>query len=164
MYIIFCKKLTTAFLESAEGSDCRKYFMINLYERMLSDPAGEGGGRRGVEPATFCSPVGCASDCWRMLLDPARIGQATSSPAYGLKIIWPDLGFKHVMIGSKCGTLITIPARPFVPYRPDRNSESNDLGPRDPKSRWPRWRFRLPITLMPQGNTFLSALRKVFTY
>ena len=44
----FRQKLTTALLESAEG---RKYFMINLHERMLPTSA-------GVEPATSWSPVG----------------------------------------------------------------------------------------------------------
>ena len=51
----FCQKLTTALLESAEGREwlkmTRKYFTINLHERMLPTSA-------GVEPATSWSPVG----------------------------------------------------------------------------------------------------------
>ena len=47
------QKLTTACLESAEG---RKYFKINLHERMLPTSA-------GVEPTTSWSPVG-----WRIQL------------------------------------------------------------------------------------------------
>ena len=46
----FRQKLTTALLESARKNDHRKYFMINLHERMLPTSA-------GVEPATW-SPVG----------------------------------------------------------------------------------------------------------
>ena len=37
-------------------NDRRKYFMINLHERMLPTSA-------GVEPATSWSPVGRASNC-----------------------------------------------------------------------------------------------------
>ena len=48
----FRQKLTTALLESAKGENHhRKYFMINLHERMLPTSA-------GVEPATSWSPVG----------------------------------------------------------------------------------------------------------
>ena len=48
----FRQKLTTALLESAEKkNERRKYFMINLHERMLPTSA-------GVEPATSWSPVG----------------------------------------------------------------------------------------------------------
>ena len=48
--------VTTALLESAEGeNDCRKYFMINLHERMLPTST-------GVEPVTSWSPVGLASN------------------------------------------------------------------------------------------------------
>ena len=48
----FRQKLTTALLESGKGeTDRRKYFMINLHERMLPSSA-------GVEPATSWSPVG----------------------------------------------------------------------------------------------------------
>ena len=36
-------------------NDGRKYFMINLHERMLSD-------RTGIELAASQSPVGCVSD------------------------------------------------------------------------------------------------------
>ena len=40
-------------------NDRRKYFMINLHERMLPTSAGGGGGGGGgVEPATSWSPVG----------------------------------------------------------------------------------------------------------
>ena len=39
MCTFFRQKLTTALLESAEN-DCRKYFMINLHERMLPTLAG----------------------------------------------------------------------------------------------------------------------------
>ena len=47
----FRQKLTTALLESVEGNDHRKYFIINLHERMLPILA-------GVGPATSWSPVG----------------------------------------------------------------------------------------------------------
>ena len=41
MCTFFCQKLTTALLESAKGENgCRKYFMINLHERMLPTSAG----------------------------------------------------------------------------------------------------------------------------
>ena len=52
----FRQKLITAFLESAEGrDDRRKYFMINLHERMVLTSA-------GVEAATSWSPFGRASN------------------------------------------------------------------------------------------------------
>ena len=47
----FRQKLTTALLEWKGENDHRKYFMINLHERMLLTSA-------GVEPATSWSPVG----------------------------------------------------------------------------------------------------------
>ena len=46
----FRQKLTTA-LQRKEENDRRKYFLINLHERMLPTSA-------GVEPATSWSPVG----------------------------------------------------------------------------------------------------------
>ena len=45
-----CQILTTALLESVEGNDRRKYFVINLHKRILPDPI-------GIEPMTW-SPVG----------------------------------------------------------------------------------------------------------
>ena len=49
----FGQKLTTALLESAEGRKwLRKYFMINLHERILPDLA-------GIKPATICLGTAC---------------------------------------------------------------------------------------------------------
>ena len=52
----FARNWQLPFLNQLEGqNDHRKYFMINLYKRMLLCPA-------GIEPATSWSPVGRTSD------------------------------------------------------------------------------------------------------
>ena len=50
----FHQKLTTALFASVVGTEC-KYFLINLDERMLLDPA-------EIKPLTFCSPGACLLD------------------------------------------------------------------------------------------------------
>ena len=53
----FARNWQLPFLNQRKGeNDRRKYFMINLHERMLPTSA-------GVEPATSWSPVGRASNC-----------------------------------------------------------------------------------------------------
>ena len=49
-----------------EENDRRKYFMINLYDRMLPDPA-------EIKPATSWSPVGCTSH-WATKVSPLSGG------------------------------------------------------------------------------------------
>ena len=62
----FARNLQLPFLNQRKGeNDRRKYFMINLHERMLPTSA-------GVQPATSWSPVGRASNC---ATRPARHGE-----------------------------------------------------------------------------------------
>ena len=98
----FRQKLTTALLESGKGeTDRRKYFMINLHERMLPSSA-------GVEPATSWSPVG-----WRIQL--SHRGQLLTCMSTHNIYFYGELRKKYLRIITKYSPLTLVLLNPDIP-------------------------------------------------
>ena len=93
------------FLNQRKGeNDRRKYFMINLHERMLSTSA-------GVEPATSWSPVG-----WRW-----RSGNRGFNPRRGRQHSFVEIDqeiFSTVILSLPLMFLAEIRKILYTPYKP----------------------------------------------